>query len=1107
MSFISKLLSFLLFTGSVLAQGTQINPVTQIRWPVATGSGAPTSPTWPCTSTQYGMPYTDTAANQQYTCSASGWVKGGSGISGMTAGQVPIAGTASTITSSKPLGGTAAAIPTIPNSGLTSGDIVTLNGTTGQLQDGGAPISGIILRSPIENQAIQIPYITNDTGGSFMIQTTTPDTSTSVRGSASTTFADPTTFNGVPGQGTYSVAQYGEENITQGGDPFNNYIQHFDDFGYYGQGWNSNSGGGQWSTFNQHAERFTVTGRGIAQQQSIVCNFTAVGDKACPAYVYDDNFGGFYTVNDEGITPLAIQSSQQGYLTSTITAIGADGSRATGTLLTSNSITCQTPSVGCGNAYFWNDGGLLFDASNPTKQGLTISGVTQSYTGNVTSVGADVATVTGGTVTASTAWGTATSCTSTESISSQQYFSNTCTVTLGTSGYFVPTTNAATAAGINGQAVGFPEQITITSASSCSSCTSQTVTFLTRHDWSEVNSGNVVVLMQGGPVGNVIVTGTYPGASQSAWNSSLWPMAWMVIGAYDSTHLAFGACVHGECAFNGANLPSGAITLYPAAEIIGTNGKSQVQAQLATNNNPWNVGDTIIGAPVTDYQVTGFKIYVSQGTPTNGSFQSGGLTVADLSQGGLGYLVSLSQGGNYNDTAPTQTAAYALDINVNANQFLNFHYPPVNNGAIINIEDHTLPAAFTGTYSLLNDSRGPFISVTRQPAGQAWPQITTNAGFNSTQTLGANNLQNFGSSFPCLSSLSDGTIVGPCKPIGPNGAVQYNNSGAVFGSQYTTISPDTPGSGTTTMSFSQSQDLGAIQIQAGFNDTNSITLVSSDGIPVVKLDEDNQDSGRITVIGGGGRVQLGNLEGNPGSILASSLAGSGAGYITLASNGTGDIIQGPSSLPPNGEASGDLSGSYPSPTVAAVHATSGTMDGVTIGGTTPPVNPHFADSLSIGAASIYGTYMAVSNSSSGAAWAMQVLGSNFSLHPQSFGLYNGTSNLVSYVFGDDGLTAMKTSVLGWANNSSGSGDAGSNARDTGFSRIGAGSVAVGNGTDGDTSGSLTAAGVTATSYQETLTTPASSSATCTAGQFTDDTNYHYVCVATNTWKRAALSSF
>ena len=47
----------------------------------------------------------------------------------------------------------------------------------------------------------------------------------------------------------------------------------------------------------------------------------------------------------------------------------------------------------------------------------------------------------------------------------------------------------------------------------------------------------------------------------------------------------------------------------------------------------------------------------------------------------------------------------------------------------------------------------------------------------------------------------------------------------------------------------------------------------------------------------------------------------------------------------------------------------------------------------------------------------------------------------------------------------------------------------------------------ATSYQETLTTPSSSTATCTQGQFSDDANYHYVCVSTNKWRRVALGDF
>ena len=37
--------------------------------------------------------------------------------------------------------------------------------------------------------------------------------------------------------------------------------------------------------------------------------------------------------------------------------------------------------------------------------------------------------------------------------------------------------------------------------------------------------------------------------------------------------------------------------------------------------------------------------------------------------------------------------------------------------------------------------------------------------------------------------------------------------------------------------------------------------------------------------------------------------------------------------------------------------------------------------------------------------------------------------------------------------------------------------------------------------------PASASSTGTAGDIAYDSNYIYVCVATNTWKRAALSTW
>ncbi|WP_311272121.1 MULTISPECIES: hypothetical protein [unclassified Rhizobium] len=43
--------------------------------------------------------------------------------------------------------------------------------------------------------------------------------------------------------------------------------------------------------------------------------------------------------------------------------------------------------------------------------------------------------------------------------------------------------------------------------------------------------------------------------------------------------------------------------------------------------------------------------------------------------------------------------------------------------------------------------------------------------------------------------------------------------------------------------------------------------------------------------------------------------------------------------------------------------------------------------------------------------------------------------------------------------------------------------------------------------QAPLQTPASSTAACQVGQFMNDANFHYVCVAANSWKRAALSAW
>jgi hypothetical protein len=55
--------------------GQQINPATNIVWPRITGAGTPTSLSVPCSASNYGQPFQNTAVtpNTNYTCGTTGW--------------------------------------------------------------------------------------------------------------------------------------------------------------------------------------------------------------------------------------------------------------------------------------------------------------------------------------------------------------------------------------------------------------------------------------------------------------------------------------------------------------------------------------------------------------------------------------------------------------------------------------------------------------------------------------------------------------------------------------------------------------------------------------------------------------------------------------------------------------------------------------------------------------------------------------------------------------------------------------------------------------------------------------------------------------------------
>jgi hypothetical protein len=176
------------------------------------------------------------------------------------------------------------------------------------------------------------------------------------------------------------------------------------------------------------------------------------------------------------------------------------------------------------------------------------------------------------------------------------------------------------------------------------------------------------------------------------------------------------------------------------------------------------------------------------------------------------------------------------------------------------------------------------------------------------------------------------------------------------------------------------------------------------------------------------------------------------------------------------------------------------------GGTATTTKPHFLvepTGTTSTAWSTSGTGLGV-NAASGFAGNLldlQLNGSNrYAFRADGTSFFRGdqywTNSSASTNYGRfdaTGLTLTSTTGISWGNTTNVTG------MDVGLARVSAGVVKVTNGSTGDgtISGQLRAVGAA----------PAATGSTGTAGDIRYDTDYIYVCTATNTWKRAALATW
>ncbi len=221
---------------------------------------------------------------------------------------------------------------------------------------------------------------------------------------------------------------------------------------------------------------------------------------------------------------------------------------------------------------------------------------------------------------------------------------------------------------------------------------------------SVVRNGNVVTLSLGTsgggtdafpPGSTILVSGATPsdlnGTFTIATNTldNLNPvMTWAQSGANEA---ATGTLT--------ISAPQVGITFYPSAFITGTNNGVSGNVQLASNQVPFAAGDTVVGAPTSQFSNSGLNIYMGQTTPVSGSNTSGGINVNDEGPAGLYWAYSA-----YNNIANGVTPEM-FNIAGSYNTVFRIGYRPANNGTLLYVQGGEPVSANAKPYYIFQDNQ------------------------------------------------------------------------------------------------------------------------------------------------------------------------------------------------------------------------------------------------------------------------------------------------------------------------------------------------------------------------------------------------------------------